>query len=619
MLKYGLLGGGLIAGAIWAGQGLADSHENITISHGFSNFGELKYDQGFTHLDYVNVDAPKGGEISIWAQGTFDSFNPYARQGVAAAQVTLLFESILVGTADDPYGSYCYLCTTMEYPDSLDWVIFNLRDDVTFSDGRPFSAEDVKFTFDLFMEQGIAEYRNAYGGFIESVDVLDTHRIKFTFTEQASRRDVIGFAGGTQAFSKSWFEETGARIDESADTPYLGTGPYVLESFDINRQLIYRANPDFWGADHPMNVGQNNFDAIRVEYYADSDAAFQGFTGGDYTFRSENSSKKWATAYEFPAVENEWVNVEELPDGTIGYAQAFVFNLRDERWQDPNVREAIRLGFNFEWSNETLFYGLYSRVNSFWENSELEATGTPSESEVALLQPLVDDGLLDASILTDEAVMSPTSGTSLADRRNLRRAAQLLDEAGWISGDDGIRRKDGEELTVVILQRSPAFDRIVNPYVENLQRLGVQATLERVDNSEYIERRRSADYDLVNHGFSMGYEPGNGLRQWYGSETAEDSSRNLMGLRSEAVDRLINVVIEAENLEDMTTATHALDRVLRAEGFWVPQWFKEVHTVAYYDQYRYPDPLPPLSRGELSFWWYDAEAGAALQAAGALR
>ena len=612
--------GGLALGALMATADMArgESHETIIEAHAVANFGEPKYGPDIAHLDYVNPDAPKGGEFSTWALGNFDSFNNYTRKGVSVSSIGLLYESILTGTADDSYSVYCYLCTTMEYPESRDWVIFNLRDDITFSDGRPMTAEDVKFTHELFMEQGLPEYVTVVQGFVDSVEVLDTYRVRFTFAEEAPRREVLSFAGSTPVFSKAWFDETGARIDDSTLEPFLGTGAYVVDSFDVGRQIIYARNENFWGADHPFNVGQNNFDTIRYEFFADSSAALEAFKAGEYTFRNENSSKDWATGYDFPAVQSGDVIVEELPDGSIAGAQSFIFNLRREEWQDPRVREAVRLMFNFEWSNESLFFGLYERVNSFWENSPLEATGTPSEGELALLQPLVDEGLLDASILTDEVVMAPTSGPRNFDRQNLRAASALLDEAGWITGDDGIRRRDGQALDLVILSFSPAFDRIINPYIENLTRLGVQAKLERVDVSQYVDRRRTGDYDMTTHTFAMGLEPGFGLRQWYASETAEDSSRNLMGLQNPAVDRLLEPVIAAETLEELTTATHALDRVLRSLGFWVPQWFKDVHTVAYYDMYRYPEPLPPLALGEMTFWWIDAEAEARLRSSGAL-
>lgn len=611
----------LIGAAIWAGQADADGHDPVTVTHGYSNFDELVYPADFPHFNYVNPDAPKGGEISQWAQGTFDSFNMSTRKGTPAALATIGYESILMAAADDAYGAYCYLCTTMEYPQSRDWVIFNLRDDVTFSDGTGMTAEDLKFSFELYLEQGITEYREVYSRFIDSVEVMNPYKIKFTFTEDAPRRDVVTWVGGTSAFSKAWWEDTGARLDESTDAPFMGTGPYLLDTVDIGRQLVYRKDPNWWGADHPASIGRNNFETIRVEYFADSAAAFEGFKSGAYTFRSENSSKQWATGYDFPAVDNGWVKVEELPNGAIGSAQSFVFNLDNPTWQDPWVRDAVALMFNFEWSNESLFYGLYARVNSFWQNSDLEAKGTPTEGELAILQPLVEEGLFDASILTDEVRMAAVSSTSQRplDRGNLRRASALLDEAGWLAGDDGVRRKDGQTLDAVFLQYSPQFDRIVNPMVENLKRLGVNASLERVDTSQYIERRRSGDFDLVNHTLTQGFEPGQQLRQWFGSEAADDSSRNIMRLRSEGVDRVIDAVVAAEELADIQTAARAMDRVLRAEGFWIPQWFKDTHTVAYYDQYRFPDELPPFALGTLDFWWYDADAAAALNDAGALQ
>ena len=608
-----------IAAAAGLAAGAVRAQETI-VSHGFSNFGELKYGPDDV-LDYVNPDAPKGGEIAQWSQGSFDSFNLSTREGTVVALSTLPYESVLTSTADDPYGVYCYLCETMEYPESLDWVIFHMRQDVHFTDGTPMTAHDVEFTFNLYQEQGIAEYRNVVSGFIESVEVLDDHTIKFTFTEDAPRRDVISFAGGTSVFSKAWFEETGTRLDEASKEPFMGTGPYILEEVDWNRRVVYARDPNWWGADLPINQGRNNFDRIRVEYFADSSAAFEGFKSGAYTFRVENSSLQWATGYDFPAIEAGHVIAEELPDGSIGSGQGFVFNLDREKWQDDRVRQAINMMVNFEWMNESLFYGLYDRPVSFWDNSDLRAEGPPSEGELAILQPLVDEGLLDAAILTEEAVMPYVSDSidRPLDRRLLRQASALLDEAGWVAGDDGIRRKDGEELTLVFLQFSPQFDRIVNPIIENLERLGVKATLERVDTSQYIERRRSGDFDLVNHSLGQGYEPGTGLRQWFASETADDSSRNMMRLRNEGIDRLLDVVINAESLEDLTTATRARDRVLRAEGFWIPQWQKNVHTVAYYDMFRYPEPLPPLALGTLDFWWYDAEAAAELEAAGAFQ
>ena len=620
LLQSWAFGSAISIAALLAGSQLfADAHETVTISHGYTNFGDLKYGPDAV-LDYVNPDAPKGGEFSQWAQGTFDSFNLSTRKGVPAALSTIGYEAILTSTADDPYGAYCYLCETLEYPDSRDWVIFNLRDDVTFWDGTTMTAEDLKFTFELYLEQGITEYRSVYSQFIDSVEVLDDYRIRFNFTESAPRRDVVTWVGGTSAFSKDWFEQTGTRLDESSDAPFMATGPYRLDEVDIGRQIIYRYDPNWWGADLPINQGRNNFETIRVEYFADSGAAFEGFKSGVYAFRSENSSLQWATGYDFPAREQGWVKVEELPDGAIGTGQGFVFNLNQEKFQDPRVREAITLMVNFEWMNESLFYGLYERPESFWDNSELKAVGAPSADEIAILQPLVDEGLLDAAILTDEATIPPASTTTERplDRRQLRAASALLDAAGWIAGEDGMRRKNGVLLEVTFLERSPQFDRIINPIVENLKRLGIAAALERVDTAQYIERRRAGTFDIVNASLGQGYEPGQQLAQFFGSAAAEDSSRNPMRLKLPAVDRLIDDIVAAQSLEELTVRTRALDRVLRAERFWIPQWQKGVHTVAYYDMYRFKE-IPPLALSPLDNWWYDAEAAEALRAAGAFQ
>ncbi|MCA8884681.1 MAG: ABC transporter substrate-binding protein [Rhodobacteraceae bacterium] len=595
--------------------------DGVTVSHGFSNFGELKYPADFAHLEYVNPDAPKGGEISVWAQGNFDSFNQYARAGVPAALNTIGTEYLMSATDDDPYGLYCLLCTTIEYPDDLSWVIFNLRDDVTFQDGTPMTAEDVAFTHKLFLEQGIVEYRSLVEKYFGGVEVLGPYRIKFSLTEEAAMRDRIGLAGGTPVFSKAWFEETGARLDESTQRPFMATGAYVLDSFDFNRQVIYARNPDYWGKDQPFNIGRFNFDRIRVEYFSDSSAAFEGFKSGDYTFRTETSSQTWATGYDFPALNNGHVTREAIPDGAVGPRLSWVFNLDKEKWQDRRVRQAIGMMFNFAWSNNTLFFDFYKQPVSFWAGTDLAATGVPDAGEAALLQPLVDEGLLPADILTDDPADPPIhgAGTNKPQRSILRAASKLLDDAGWITGDDGLRRKNGEVLEVVIIQYNPIFDRVVNPFLNNLKVLGVQGRLERIDTAQYVQRRRAGEFDLTTQGFQMGFEPSTGLKQWFGSETADNSSRNLMRLRDPAVDRLIEVVSAAETLDDLRNSTHALDRTLRHISFDIPLWYNDETWVAYYTMYGHPDPLPPLAVGEFDFWWYDADGAAALRDAGVLR
>lgn len=605
--------------AVWASMAFAQ--EKIITSHGFSNFGALKYPADFKHLDYVNPDAPKGGELSLWSQGSFDSFNQYARDGVPAALNTIGTERVLAATADDPYGAYCYLCTTLEYPEDLSWVIFNLRDDVKFQDGTPMTAEDIAFTHKLFLEQGIIEYRRIVENFFSDVEVLGPYRIKFTFQPDSSVRDRIGIAGGTPAFSKKWFEDNDARLDKSTKSPFMSTGAYVLDNFDFNRRVVYRRNPDHWGKDLPFNVGRDNFDTIRVEYFADAAAAFEGFKSGEYAFRIENQAQNWAEGYDFPNLNNGYVVREEIPDKTVGQRLTWVFNLDREKWQDKRVRQAIAMAFNFEWTNRTLYYDLYKQPVSFWQGTDLEATGTPSEAELAILQPLVDSGSLDPAILTEEVVSPVTHDPSKnqPSRRMLRQAAALLDEAGWVAGDDGIRRKDGQVLELSILQTFPRYFRVVNPFLNNLETLGIQAKMDKVDTAQYVERRRSGDFDLANQGIQMGFEPSLGLFQWFGSATADNSSRNLMRLREPAVDQILDKVLQAKTLEELTASVHALDRTLRFLRFDIPLWYNDKSFVAYYDIYRHPEELPLLALGHTDFWWYDAEAAERLKQAGVLR
>lgn len=618
--KAGLMGGAVILAL--AAFSMAARAETVITAHGISTFGELNYPADFTHLDYVNPDAPKGGEISEWTSGGFDSMNPYSIKGRAAALASAAFESILEGTEDEIGAHYCLLCSTLEYPEDRSWVIFNLRDDVMFSDGTPMTADDVVFSFNVFLTKGLTDFRTILATKVETVEALDAHRVKFTFKTGIPTRDLPQDVGAMPILSKAQYEAEGLDLAESSMTPFIGTGVYALGTMRIGESVTYNRNPNYWGINHPLRVGTNNFDRIRIEYFSDYDAAFEGFKGGSYTFRNEASSIKWATGYDFPAVANGAVIKAELDDGSKSTGQSFIFNLRREKFQDPRVREAIGLMFNFEWSNETLFYGIYDRINSFWGNSFMEATGVPSPEEVALLQPLVDDGLLDASILTDEAVMSPVSGARQMDRGNLRKASALLADAGWVVGDDGMRRNaKGELLRIEFLEDSPSFDRVINPFVENLRGLGVDAVLTRVDNAQMEDRTRPPkfDFDITNHFNQTGYFSGSELKQYYGSETADVSSFNAMGLKSAAVDRMTEVVLAADSLDSLTTATKALDRVMRAERFGIFQWFKAKHTVAYYDIFEHPDTLPPYSLGELSFWWYNADKAAALKASGALK
>ena len=589
---------------------------DVITAHGISTFGELKYGADFEHLDYVNPDAPKGGEISLWGFGSFDSMHPYSTKGRSGQYSSIFFESLLEGSSDEPDSVYGLVAESLEYPEDRSEVIFNMRPEARFSDGSPLTAADVVFSYEVLRDKGLPSFRAVIEKQIESAEALGPHRVKFTFKDGVPTRDLPQTAGGLPIFSKAYYETSGADFEESTLTPAIGSGPYVLESIDVGQQIIYKRNPDYWGKDLPINKGRHNFDTIRIEYFADYNSAFEGFKAGTYSFRSEASSKIWATAYDFPAIEKGWVVKDTPPDGTLSSGQSFLFNLRRERFQDIRVRKAIGMMFNFEWSNKTLFYGIYSRMQSFWENSYLKASGMPQAGELAFLTPLAD--ILPPGVLDSPAVTPPISSERQLDRKKLRAASTLLDEAGWPVSDDGMRRNAaGDTLKLEFLNDSQSFDRVINPFVENLRKLGVDAVHTRVDNAQATERERNFDFDIVTGNFRTSLTSGAGLKQYFGSETADISIFNLAGYKSEAADRLIENVIAAEDRETLNDATRALDRVLRAEVFWVPQWFRNTHNIAYYDMYRYPDTLPPYALGVLDFWWFDQDAYARLKAEGA--
>ena len=607
------------APSVPGGQAGVSPGEAVIRSHGIATFNELALPADFTHLPYVNPDAPKGGEMSQAMPNSmgFDNYNPFTFRGRAAALSSIMFENILTGTADEIGAAYCLLCSEMEYPESRDWVIFHLRPEARFSDGSPVTARDALFSYETLRDKGLSSFRLVIAQMIAKAEVIDDHTIRFIFTPDYPRRDVIQAAGGLPIFSRKDFADNKRDLEQPQQTAFIGSGPYIFDSAEPNRRVSYRRNPDYWGADLPINVGRHNFDRLTIDYYADYDAAFEAFKAGQYMFRNEVSSIIWANRYDFPALENGWVKRESLPNGNIASGQAWVLNMRRPDWQDIRVREAIGLMFNFEWSNESLFYGLYQRVGSFWDNSALKAEGPPGAEELALLEPLAAD--LPEGILSADAVTPPVSGARQLDRANFRKAAALLEAAGWVAGDDGMRRNsEGRVLTLEILNDSQTFDRVINPFVENLRALGVDARNTRVDNAEYENRKRAFDFDMIGDHLGQDPIPGGGLQQYFGSKSVGDVF-NLMGLANPAVDTLIKGVEAATTQAELELHTHALDRALRSLHFWVPQWFNPNYLVAYYDIYEYPETLPPYALGDMDFWWFNAEKAEALRAAGAFR
>ncbi|WP_170420564.1 extracellular solute-binding protein [Ruegeria arenilitoris] len=606
-----------------AGPVRADE-DQIIRSHGYSYFGNLDYPADYTHLNYANPDAPKGGELSLAASGTFDSLNPYSRKGRPGALTTLQYDRLMDSTDDSVGQYYGVLAESLEYDADRNWVIFHLRPEATFWDGTPVTAEDVVYSHRLFIEQGLPSYAQAVGRMVTGAEALDTHTVKFTFNPELTARSRIETVGATPVFSKAWFEaDPSRRLDEPRLEVAVGSGPYKLDSYDINRRIVYKRRDDYWGKDLPFNKGRHNYDTIRVEYFADQTAAFEGFKAGEYTLRIESDPKLWATGYDFPKLKEGYVVKDAIANGSPPTPSGFVFNLARPQFADKNVRKALALAFNFEWANESLLFGLNSPRDSFIEGTPLEAMDTPQGAELAFLQALGD--VVPPELLSEPVTTVHESNPArLNDRRNLRKASKLLDEAGWPVGDGNLRRNaQGQTLRVNIPYPSnlpTSTATMIETFVQNLQALGVDASAEKVDPAQYTLRSRERDYDMV---YSTRYgaflSTGGGLSQMYGSKEAEFSLFNPAGLASPLVDAIIEASFATNNQTDQDAALMALDRALRYEFFIIPDGYIAEYWTAYYNMYEYPDQLPPYALGYLDLWWINPEKEAALKAEGALR
>lgn len=596
---------------------LAQEQKVIT-SHGISTFGDLKYPADFSHFDFVNPDAPKGGTMTFRGTGasqTFDSLNAFVLKGNPAQGLGMLYDSLLSGAPDEPDAAYGLVASIVEYPEDRSWVIFTMRPEATFSDGQPITAEDVVFTWKVLLEKGSPAYRISLRD-IENVEALDPHRVKFTFKEGAATRDLPMLAGGLSILPKHYYDTVD--FAQSTMTPPVGSGQFVVSNAQPGRSITYCRNPDYWAKDLPVNIGMANFDCYTYQYFADNNAAFEAFKVGQFLYQQEFFSLLWATGYNFPAVERGWVKREELEDATPSGTQGFWFNLRREKFQDPRVREAIGLMFNFEWTNDTLFYGLYKRTDSFFENSPMQAEGLPEGEELAVLEEFRDK--LPPEIFTAPAFEPPVSGKQQVDRENRRRASELLDEAGWSVGPSGMRQNaKGERLTLEFIEDGTSMDRVLNPYIQNLGRIGVDARLTRIDSAQMQQRQKDFDYDIMSGRFVMSLSPSIELRQLFSSEAAATpDSANLSGVADPVVDALIEKVIQSKTREELDARAKALDRVLRSKQIWVPNWYSGKYLVAYWDVFGMPPEKPPYSRGD-GLWWMDEAKLGRLKAQGALR
>jgi microcin C transport system substrate-binding protein len=604
---------GLLAVAL-AGPGPAmagDAPEGAR--HGLSAFGALKYPPDFPHFDYVNPDAPVGGSLSMIGTAgliTFNSFNPFIIKGDPAQGMALVFDSLMTRAYDEPDAVYGLVAHSAKLEPDRSGVTFYMRPEAEFADGSPVTAEDVVFTYETLKRDGRPIY-NAMLRDVEKAEALDDHTVRFTFNGPGKRRLPMMIAG-LPILSQAYYQEQ--PFNESTLDPPLGSGPYEVGDFKQGRFVTLRRRADYWGWDLPVNQGRYNFAELRYEYFRDRTAELEALKAAEFDLREEFTSKSWATEYDIPQVRSAQMKLMTLEDGRPSGAQGFFINTRREKFADRRVRLALDYAFDFEWTNENLFYGLYERTASYFENSPLKAQGKPSEAELALLEPYRDQ--FPESVFED-AYLPPTSDGSGRDRRKLRQASRLLDEAGWVIREGRrVNAETGEPLEIEFLIFSPTFERVIGPYVRNLDMIGIDARIRRVDPSQFQERMKSFDFDITTQRFVLNQTPGPELRNYFGSDAAEaKGSFNLAGISSPVVDALIDEVLAAETREEMQTAARALDRVLRAGHYWVPQWYKTSHHLAFWSKFSWPETKPPYDRGVIETWWYDEDKAAQLEAA----
>ncbi|MCJ2014874.1 extracellular solute-binding protein [Methylobacterium sp. J-076] len=603
--RRGLVLGGLAATA-WPRRGRAAEEGG---RHGLSSFGDLKYAADFPHFDYVNPLAPKGGRFSgqiastIGNQslGTFDTLNIYVLRGSGAAGIEFTFDSLMTRALDEPDAIYGLLARAVTVsPDGLTYS-FDLRPQARFHDGSRLTARDVAFSLTVLRDKGHPEIAETIRDMTEARAEGDA-RLVVTFAPGRAR-DLPLIVAQLPVFSAAYYA-TREFEASTLDAP-LASGPYRVVAVDPGRSIGLDRVPDYWGADLPVSVGRHNFETIRYEYFRDRTVAFEAFKSGAFTFREEFTARVWATGYDFPAVAEGRVVRDLVPDARPSGTQGWWINTRRDKFKDPRVREAIGLCFDFEWSNTNLMYGAYTRTASFFENSDLKATGVPTAEELALLDPL--RGALPAEVFA-EPWTPPVSDGSGQDRALLKRADILLREAGCTRVGGALRLPGSEALTIEFLDDDPVFQPVTQPFIRNLALLGIRASSRMVDPSQYQARLKDFDFDLTARRYSGGVTPGGDLRDLYGSRAAGTvGANNLAGIAAPAIDTLLGAIAGADSRAALTTACRALDRVLRAGRYWVPMWYGASHRLALWDVYGRPAKAPRYDLGAPATWWYDAD------------
>jgi len=609
---------GLSAGALVAARLPMSTFAQATERHGMSAFGDLRYPPDFAHFSYVNVDAPKGGTYSeiVSQRGfngsfqTFNSLNAFILKGEGALGMELTFAVLMVRSGDEPDAMYGLAARGVVISDDGLTYRFTLRPEAKFHDGTPITAQDVAFSFNMLKEKGhpiISQNLRDFKG----AEAADERTAVVRFSEKRGR-DVPLFVAGLPIFSRAYYAKQ--PFDQSTLEAPLGSGPYKVGRFEPGRFIEFERVKDWWGADLPVSRGVNNFDIIRYEYYRDRDVGFEGFTAKNYLFREEFTSRTWATRYTFPAFQDGRVKRDQIADATLSGAQGWFMNTRRTQFKDRRLREAMIDSFDFEWTNKNIMYGAYERTVSVFQNSPLMAQGRPDAAELALLEPF--RGKLPDEVFGEPYVPPVTDGSG-QDRRWLRRAAQLLEEAGIVLMHGKRVLPDGTPVSIEFLVDEQTFTPHHLPYIRNLGTLGIAASLRVVDPVQYRARVDGFDFDVTVERFSFPSTPGDSLRNYFSSRAAATrGSQNLAGIADPAVDALIDIIIAAKTRDELATACRALDRVIRAGRYWVPHWYLPAHRIAFWDVFGRPPAQPRYFRGIPDTWWYDRDKATKLEKRG---
>ena len=600
--------------ALWVGAPAilrAQTASKTNVSHGFAMHGTPKYPADAGPPDFVNPSAPKGGAVKLGARGTFDSLHPFIVKSVPAAGITAIWDTLCWSSRDEASTEYGLVAETIEWPDDRSWVAFTLRPQARFHDGTPITVEDVIFTFDILKAKGAPNYAFYYHDVLKAEKSGD-HKVLFTFRD-ASNKELPLIVGQLPVLPSKWWS-TRDFEKVSLDIP-LGSGAYKVDSFDVGRSIAYRRVDDWWAKDLWMNKGRNNFEVLRYEYYRDVTVQFEAFKAGEIDIRQENIARNWATAYDIPPVRDGRIQRAEIPHELPTGMQCFAFNTRRDFFKDRRVREAIATMFDFAWTNKNLFYGMYKRNISFFGNSELASSGLPTPAELKYLEPL--RGKIPDEIFTQEFKIPESDGTGNV-RDLARRALTLLKDAGWEVKDGKMTEvKTSKKLAFEIMLSDASFERVVLPYKQNLERIGVDMNVRTVDTAQAKRREDEFDFDMIVEGFGQSLSPGNEQRDFWGSKSADTSgSRNTIGIRDAAIDSLVDTLIAAPDRESLINVTHALDRVLLWSHFVVPNWHSNTAYVAYWNRFGRPAKSARYAPVAFDTWWIDEAKDKALQRGG---